>query len=156
MKVILLVIGKTEESYLKEGIALYEKRLSRYLSFEKKEIPAIKGLTDMEEQKHKEAELLLKAPDFISSDFVILLDEKGTQFTSLEFAGFIQKQLNKGFRKIVFIVGGAYGFSEKVYAESDAIISLSKQTFSHQMVRLFFVEQLYRAMTILKGEKYHH
>ena len=156
MKIILLVIGKTEEQYLKEGFAVYEKRLQRYIPFEKKEIPALKNITKPEEQKRKEAELILDHPDFISADFKILLDEKAMQFTSVEFAGFIQKQFNKGLKKIVFVIGGAYGFSAQVYEKANAKISFSRQTFSHQMIRLFFVEQLYRAMTILRGENYHH
>lgn len=156
MKVVLVAIGKTEEPYLNEGIAIFEKRLTRYISFEKKEIPAIKGNLSSEEHKRKEAELILGHPDVSSSDFFIALDERGTQYSSEEFAVFIQKQLNKGLKKIVFVAGGPYGFSEKIYERANAKISLSRQTFSHQMIRLFFVEQLYRAMTILRGEKYHH
>lgn len=156
MKVVLLVVGKTEDPYLKEGIGIFEKRLARYVSFEKKEIPSIKGNLGIEEQKRREAELILNHPEVISSDFFIVLDEKGNQFSSQEFAAFLQKQFNKGLKKILFVVGGPYGFSEKIYEKANAKISLSRHTFSHQMVRLFFVEQLYRAMTILRGEKYHH
>lgn len=156
MKVILVAIGKTEEPYLKEGIAIFEKRLARYVSFEKKEIPAVKGNLNPEEHKRREAELILNHPEVVSSDFFIVLDERGTQYSSEEFAVFLQKQFNKGLKKIVFAVGGPYGFSKKIYERANAKISLSSQTFSHQMIRLFFVEQLYRAMTILRGEKYHH
>lgn len=156
MKVVLLVIGKTDESYLKEALAVYEKRLGRYLSFEMKELPTPKGNTSPTEQKRKEASLILTHPDVNSADFIVLLDEKGTEMTSPEFSIFVQKQFNKGIKKMVFLTGGAYGFAEGVYEKGNAKIALSKLTFSHQMVRVFFIEQLYRAMTILKGEKYHH
>lgn len=156
MKIVLLTVGKTEESFLKDGIAVYEKRLKHYVSFEIKEIPSAKKFQKISEQKQKEAEMILNHPDFISADFKILLDESGTQFSSNEFANFLQKQMNRGLKKIVFVVGGSFGFSEKIYEQAGDKISLSKLTFSHQMARLFFVEQLYRAMTILRGEKYHH
>lgn len=156
MKVILLVIGKTAEQYLIEGMGIYEKRLKRYIDFKRVEIPGLKGIQSPEEQKRKESELILSHPDVTGSDFLIILDEKGIQYSSVEFSGFIQKQMNKGFKKIVFAVGGSYGFSEEVIKKADAKISFSRQTFSHQMIRLFFEEQLYRAMTILKREKYHH
>lgn len=156
MKIIFLVIGKTEEHFLKEGISIYEKRLRRYVSFELKEMNALRDNLNQEDQKRKEAELILKHSDVISADILILLDEKGKEFSSEGFSGYLQKQFNRGAKKIVFVVGGPFGFGREVRLKATDIISLSKLTFSHQMVRLFFIEQVYRAMTILKGEKYHH
>ena len=160
MKVILFVIGKTDEAYLNQGISIFTSRIKRYVPFEIIEIPGVKNSGNKETQKQKEGELILNHPEVISADYKILLDEKGIQFTSVEFANFVQKQLNRGFRKIIFIIGGPFGFSEnlnnKLKEWGGIKLSLSKQTFSHQMVRLFFAEQLYRSFTILKGEKYHH
>ena len=156
MKITIILNGKTEDSYLVNGIALYESRLKHYVSFETVMIPALKNTQalSVEQQKQKEGELILK--NVHSSDKLILLDEKGKEYSSVDFAGFIQQQMNSGIKNIVFVVGGPYGFSEQIYKRANARISLSKMTFSHQMVRLFFVEQLYRAMTILKNEPYHH
>lgn len=156
MKLTFLVVGKTSESYLKEGIDLYTRRLKRYVSFELKEINTGSSTSNPEKQKETESKALLRHPDFLEADSIVLLDERGTLYTSIEFAGFIQKQLNRGYKKIVFVIGGAYGFAPALYEQADYTLSLSKQTFSHQMVRLFFTEQLYRAFTIIKGEKYHH
>ncbi len=155
MKMTLLVVGKTDETYLKDGIEKFTKRLKHYVSFELQIIKDVKvgknQNTDV--QKEKEAKLIL---DKISqSDFLILLDEKGQEFHSKGFSQFLQKKMNAG-NDLIFLVGGPYGFSERIYKRANAKVALSQLTFSHQMVRLFFVEQLYRAFTILKGEKYHH
>jgi len=152
MKISLLLIGKTEEAHLQTGIKIYQTRLTRYMDFSITEIPELKNTKNLSEKeiKRKEAELILKK--ISDKDFVILLDEKGKDYSSVEFSKFLDKQ-NK---PITFIVGGAYGFDETIYKRANGMISLSKMTFTHQMIRLIIVEQLYRAMTILNGEPYHH
>ncbi len=156
MKITLILNGKTEDDYIVKGCTVYEQRLKHYLSFETIVIPALKNTKalSIEQQKQKEGELLFK--NIQSSDKLILLDENGREQDSVGFSGFIQQQMNSGIKNLVFVVGGPYGFSEEVYKRANGKISLSKMTFSHQMVRLFFVEQVYRAMTILKNEPYHH
>lgn len=156
MTIKLLGIGKTDDSALQNLTEVYIKRLGFYNRFEFEIIPDIKNSKNLDEnqQKQKEGELLLNK--VAASDFVVLLDENGKQYSSEAFSEFIQKRLNSGLRQLVFIIGGPYGFSEDVYKRADAKLSLSKMTFSHQMIRLFFVEQLYRAFTILKNEPYHH
>jgi 23S rRNA (pseudouridine1915-N3)-methyltransferase len=156
MKVKLLLTGKTNSEYLKSGIDDYVQRLKHYLPFEMVVIPELKNNKKMSEdqQKKKEGELIL---DQINSpDFVVLLDENGKEFSSVGFSNFVSKKMVSGLKSMIFVVGGPYGFSDEIYKRSEMKISLSKMTFSHQMVRLIFVEQLYRAMTILKGEPYHH
>ncbi|MGL4992872.1 MAG: 23S rRNA (pseudouridine(1915)-N(3))-methyltransferase RlmH [Bacteroidales bacterium] len=156
MKITLLVIGKTTEQYFVDAIAEYQKRLKFYIPFDLEVIPELKntkGLT-FEQQKEKEADLLLSK--FQSGDSVVLLDERGQTYSSMEFASYIEKQMNHVSKRLVFVVGGPYGFSQRIYERANGKISLSKMTFSHQMVRLFFVEQIYRAMTILNNEPYHH
>jgi len=156
MKITFLTIGKTEESWLKEGINKYVARLKHYtrLTFiEIEELKNTKSLT-IDQQKAKEGELILKK--IAALDHVILLDEKGTLLSSLQFAAYIDKKSLGPISSLVFIVGGPYGFAPSVYERANDKLSLSDMTFSHQMVRLFFVEQLYRAFTILKGEPYHH
>ena len=156
MKITLLVVGKTEEEYLKQGISIYEKRLQHYLSFNTEEISALKKAKNLsiEEKKQKEGELILKK--ISNTDYVVLLDENGIEFTSSNFAEAMQQLMNQGTKRLVFVIGGAYGFSENIYKRADTTFALSKLTFSHQMVRLIFVEQLYRIMTIISGEKDHH
>jgi 23S rRNA (pseudouridine1915-N3)-methyltransferase len=156
MKITLVLNGKTEDDYLIKGVSIYEQRLKHYISFETIVFPALKNTKalSIEQQKQKEGELLLK--QIQSSDRLILLDEGGKEYNSVQFSDYIQQQMNSGIKNVVFVVGGPYGFSEEVYKRANGKISLSKMTFSHQMVRLFFVEQLYRAMTILKNEPYHH
>lgn len=156
MKIKLIVIGKTEEVYLQDGIGNYQNRIKHYINFEMLVIPALKNIKNLniDQQKQKEGELILN--NISVTDEVILLDEKGKSFDSLEFSGFIQRHMNSGIKQLVFIIGGPYGFSDKIYQRAHSKLSLSKMTFSHQMVRLFFIEQLYRAMTILRGEAYHH
>lgn len=156
MEIALLVIGKTSNKDIARLTDFYVDRLKHYVPFRIIEIPdARKGRnTDPAIQKTKEGELILGAVS--SSDHVCLLDERGQQPSSLEFASMLQKRMLSGLRRLVFIVGGPYGFSEAVYSRADSKISLSRLTFNHEMVRLFFVEQVYRGMTILRGEPYHH
>ncbi len=156
MKITLLVIGKTDEPYLETGIAKYLGRLEHYVPFELKIIPDIKNRKTLSEaqQKKMEGELLLS--QFQSGDVVVLLDENGKTFSSRSFSKWIESQMNTGCKRLVFVIGGPYGFSQEVYEKANSKISLSEMTFSHQMVRLIFVEQLYRAFTIMKGEAYHH
>ncbi|MFY7991171.1 MAG: 23S rRNA (pseudouridine(1915)-N(3))-methyltransferase RlmH [Fluviicola sp.] len=156
MHVTLLCIGKTGKSFLEEGEKEYLKRLSHYISFELKILPDIKQAKNMSEEqiKQKEAELFLEKIQ--TGDTVFLLDEQGKEYGSVAFAQFLQEQFNRGGKHIYFLVGGPYGFHTSLYARTQGKISLSKMTFSHQMIRMFFIEQMYRAMTILKGEPYHH
>lgn len=156
MKLILLVVGKTNDAYAKTAIAEYEKRLKHYLPFQMEVIPDLKTTKNLTEEqvKAKEAEAILAWNK--PGDVMILLDENGENFTSQDFAAFLQKKMNAGVRNLIFVIGGPYGFDSSVYAAVRERIALSKMTFSHQMVRVFFVEQVYRAMTILNGEPYHH
>lgn len=156
MKITFILNGKTEDDHIIKGLAVYEQRLKHYVSFETIVIPALKNTKalSIDQQKQKEGELILK--NIQSSDRLILLDENGKEYNSVGFATFIQQQMNSGIKNVAFVVGGPYGFSDEVYKRANAKVSLSKMTFSHQMVRLFFVEQLYRAMTILRNEPYHH
>ena len=156
MKIKLLAIGKTDDKNLQTLIENYQKRLKHYINFQIDLIPEIKNIKNLskQQQKEKEGELILKK--LSPSDQLILLDEKGKEFKSLEFAVFMQKKMNSGIKQLVLVIGGPYGFSEAVYKKSQGKISLSKMTFSHQMIRLFVVEQIYRAFTILKNEPYHH
>ena len=155
MKITLLVVGKTTDTHIELLIQEYQKRLTHYLPFALQIIPEIKNTKSLtpEQQKQAEGELILRA--ITPNTDLVLLDEHGKEFRSVEFADYVQKRMSSG-RDVVFVVGGPYGFSEGVYQRANGKISLSKMTFSHQMVRLFFVEQLYRAMTILRGEPYHH
>jgi 23S rRNA (pseudouridine1915-N3)-methyltransferase len=156
MTIKLLGIGKTDDKTLQNLTDVYVKRLQFYNKFEIELIPDLKKVKNLDEnqQKQKEGELILNK--ISTSDFVVLLDENGKQLSSIGFSEFIQKRFNSGLKQVIFIIGGPYGFSEEVYNRADTKISLSKMTFSHQMVRLFFTEQLYRAFTILKNEPYHH
>ncbi len=156
MKITLLSIGKTHDNFIKEGIDKYLKRLKHYVKLEAIEIPELKDTKNLSEaqQKSKEAELLLK--HIQPHDFLVLLDENGKEYTSVDFSKYIQKKMVTGVNHAVFVIGGPYGFDQSVYNAAKDKLSLSKMTFSHQMGRLFFVEQLYRAFTIIKGEPYHH
>lgn len=156
MDILLLTVGKTTQSYIQAGIDEFSKRLKRYISFKIECLPDIKTTRTLtaEIQKEKEGDMIL---NYLSpSDHVVLLDEHGKEFNSVEFSSFIQKIMASGKKRCIFVVGGPYGFSEQVYRRADSKISLSKMTFTHEMVRLFFTEQIYRAMTILRGEPYHH
>ncbi len=156
MKIVFLVIGKTDESYLDTGILKYIKRLEHYVPFEMKIIPDIKNRKTLTEEQQKKAEGELILSNINVGDDLVLLDENGKTFSSVAFSQWIEKQMNIGSKRMVFVVGGPYGFSKEVYAKAKFKISLSEMTFSHQMIRLIFVEQLYRAFTITKGEPYHH
>jgi 23S rRNA (pseudouridine1915-N3)-methyltransferase len=155
MKITLLVVGKTTDTHIEKLIQEYQKRLVHYVPFALAVIPELKNTKSLtsQQQKQVEGELILKY--ITPSTEMILLDERGSEFRSIEFADFLQKKMSSG-RDVVFVVGGPYGFSDGVYQRANGKISLSKMTFSHQMVRLFFVEQIYRAMTILRSEPYHH
>ena len=156
MKIVLLTIGKTNEKYIAEGISQYVKRLRHYVHFEMNEISSLRNTKNFSkaELMKKEGGLILK--QLQSSDHLVLLDNKGKDFTSPKFAEKIQSWMLSGKKRLVFVIGGAYGFSEDVYARRNEKLSLSKMTFSHQMVRLLFVEQIYRGYTILNNEPYHH
>lgn len=156
MKLMLLMIGKTTENSLQSLIQDYVGRLQFYISLEVVVLPELKNTKKLSvsEQKEKEAEMLFKQLD--TKDHLILLDEKGKQYSSMEFAQFMGKKLESTIKRTIFVIGGPYGFAERVYERADGMLSLSRMTFSHQMIRLLFTEQLYRAMTILKGENYHH
>ncbi|MEN9369409.1 MAG: rRNA ((1915)-N(3))-methyltransferase RlmH [Bacteroidota bacterium] len=156
MKITLLVVGKTTDKYLIEGIEKYTKRLIHYCKFQIVEIPELKNTKSLSEEQQKEKEAELIAQKITATDHVILLDEQGKQFTSVEFSKEINKWMNQSVSSVVFVIGGPYGFDQKIKNRANAEISLSKMTFSHQMVRLFFVEQIYRSYSILKGEPYHH
>lgn len=156
MKIALLVIGKTNKSFLIDGENEYQKRLRKYIQFEKIEIPDLKNAKKLSEAEIKKEEGKLILSKIQPNGLVVLLDDKGKSFASIEFAEWIQNALNRGYKHITFVVGGAYGFSDDVYAAAQQKISLSKMTFSHQMIRLLFTEQVYRAFTILQNEPYHH
>ena len=156
MKTVLLVVGKTVEQHYVAAIADYVERVKHYIPFDMEVIPELKNTKSlsMDQQKEREGSLIIKSLQ--PGDVVVLLDEKGKEFRSVEFASWMEGKLNTVSRRLVFVVGGPYGFSKSVYALANDKISLSKMTFSHQMIRLIFVEQLYRAMNILHGGPYHH
>ena len=156
MKITLLTVGKTDKDWVKQGIDIYTSRLKHYIPFSINEIPELKNVSALSKDqiKVREGELILK--NVKPTDDVILMDEHGKEYTSVDFASFLQKKISYEGKDIVFVIGGAYGFSEDVYRRANGKISLSKMTFSHQMVRAIFTEQLYRAFTIMRGEPYHH
>jgi 23S rRNA (pseudouridine1915-N3)-methyltransferase len=156
MNIKLIAIGKTDNKNLQTLMEEYQKRLSFYIKFELEVIPDLKNAKNLSEdqQKEKEGELILSK--LTHTDYLILLDENGKSFSSMAFSAELQKKMNAGIKTLVYVIGGPYGFSEKVYQKANQKISLSAMTFSHQMVRLFFIEQVYRAFTILKNEPYHH
>ena len=156
MKIALLTVGKTDRDWVKQGLDIYVSRLKHYIPFSINEIPELKNVSAMsrDQIKTKEGELILK--NIKNTDDVILLDEHGKEYSSTEFASLLQNKINYEGKDIIFVIGGAYGFSEPVYKRANSKISLSRMTFSHQMVRAIFAEQIYRAFTIIKGEPYHH
>ena len=156
MKFTLLVVGRTVDKHFTALISEYTGRVSHYVPFDMEVIPELKGTKSlsMQQQKDKEGELILKSLQ--PTDMVVLLDEHGQEFRSVDFARWIERKMQTLQKRLVFVVGGPYGFSDTVYSRANEKISLSKMTYSHQMVRLVFAEQLYRAMTIIKGEPYHH
>jgi 23S rRNA (pseudouridine1915-N3)-methyltransferase len=156
MKIAFMQIGKTTDSNVSELVDLYSKRIKKYISFEVITIPELKNTKNMpvQEQQVKEAAKIIQSVS--DDDYVVLLDERGKEYRTIEFSSFLEKAFLLPKKRIIFIIGGPWGFSEAVYARADQKISLSKMTFSHQMVRLLFLEQLYRVFTIIKGEPYHH
>ena len=152
----LITVGKTDIPWVRDGLEMYVSRLEHYVPFSLKEIPELKGVSALsrEQIKQREGELILRQLN--ASDEVVLLDEHGREYRSLEFADWLGGRLARSGRDLAFVIGGAYGFSDAVYARADGKLSLSKMTFSHQLVRMIFAEQLYRAFTILRGEPYHH
>jgi len=156
MKITLLTVGRTDVKWVREGLELYVSRLTHYFPFALDEIPELKNVSALtkDQIKEKEGELILKK--IKPQDDVIILDEHGREYRSVEFAALLEEKISRGGRDMVFVIGGAYGFSKGVYDRANAKMSLSKMTFSHQMVRAIFTEQLYRAFTIVRGEPYHH
>jgi len=156
MRIKLILNGKTEEAYVEQGCALYEARIVRYIPFSKIVIPSPRVPAGTIPGKIRESEAMLLEKHLAPDDFVVLLDEKGRAFTSEGFSGYLQQKMNSGLRNLVFVVGGPYGFHSRVYDRANDQISLSPLTFPHQLVRLIFAEQLYRALSILRNEPYHH
>lgn len=156
MRITLVTVGKTDIPWVREGLEMYVSRLEHYVPFALKEIPELKGVSSLsrEQIKQREGDLILR--QLTPSDEVLLLDERGREYRSVEFADWLGGRMARSGRDLVFVIGGAYGFSEAVYARADGKLSLSKMTCSHQLVRTIFAEQLYRAFTILRGEPYHH
>lgn len=156
MKITLLMIGKTSFPFVKEGLEMYEKRLVHYISYKRIEIADLKKTSALSKGqiKDKEGDLILK--HISSQDDLILLDEKGKSYSSIEWASYLEHKIVNSGKNITFVIGGAYGFSEKIYKRANSKLSFSRMTFSHQIIRLFFTEQIYRAFTIIKGEPYHN
>lgn len=156
MKITLLTVGKTDRDWVKQGLDIYVSRLKHYIPFSVVEIPELKNVSALtkDQIKSREGELILKS--IKPTDDVILMDERGKQYTSIELARVLQDKISYVGKDIVFVIGGAYGFSDAVYERANSKISLSRMTFSHQMVRAIFAEQIYRAFTIMRGEPYHH
>ncbi len=156
MNITLLMIGNTSEAFVHDGYYVFLKRLTHYIKVKEVVIPDIKDRKHLTAEQIKEKEAVLLLDKLTSANYSVLLDERGKEFSSVEFAGFLQKSMNAGTRELFFIIGGAYGVSESVKQKADTTISLSRMTFTHQFIRLLFTEQLYRAMTILKNEPYHN
>ncbi len=156
MKITLLAVGKTDNRELQLLVDEYQRRLIRYVPFTFEVIPDARNTKNLSEAQQKQVEGNEILRKIETSDRLILLDENGKSYSSVEFSGYLQKQMNSGLKNLVFVIGGPYGFSDEVYNRANGKVSLSKMTFSHQIVRLFFIEQLYRAYTILKNEPYHH
>lgn len=156
MKITLLTVGRTDKDWVRQGLDIYVSRLKHYIPFAMVEIPELKNVSALtkEQIKVREGELILK--NIRPTDDLILLDERGREYSSMELAKVLQDKISYVGKDIVFVIGGAYGFSEAVYSRADSKMSLSKMTFSHQMVRAIFAEQIYRAFTIIRGEPYHH
>ncbi len=156
MKIVLLAVGTTRTDYLRSGVEIYRDRIAHYVDFEISIVPDLKSTRSLTPVRQKAAEGDTIVSMLKPGDSVVLLDERGHEFTSREFASFVDKRMASGFKRLVFIIGGPYGFSNAVYSRADFKLSLSRMTFSHEMVRLFFTEQLYRAFTILNNSPYHH
>ena len=156
MKIVLLAVGKTSTPYIASAVGEYERRINRYLPFEISVIPDLKSSRALTEEVQKQREGAAILASLQPGDYMVLLDERGREMTSREFAADIDLRMVRGLKRLIYVVGGPYGFSPEVYARADAKLSLSRMTFTHEMVRLFFTEQIYSAMTILRGEPYHH
>ncbi len=156
MNIKIIAVGKTDNKALETLIQTYQQRLKHYIKFAIELLPDIKNAKNLSEQQQKEKEGVAILKAIAPSSIVVLLDEKGKSYSSVAFSAFLQKKMNSGAKQLVFVIGGPYGFSPAVYQKAQSMLSLSQMTFSHQMVRLFAVEQIYRAFTILKGEPYHH
>lgn len=156
MEICILNVGKVESEWLAKGISLFESRIEKYIRFSLITVPDIKNAKSLSKEAIKEEEGKGLLSHLSSSDFVVLMDEKGKEQTSREFSVWLQKQMNSGRKRVVLVVGGPYGFSKNLYTRADALLSLSKMTFTHEMAKLILTEQVYRAMTILRGEPYHH
>lgn len=156
MEICILNVGKVESEWLAKGILLFESRIEKYIRFSLITVPDIKNAKSLSKEAIKEEEGKGLLSHLSSSDFVVLMDEKGKEQTSREFSMWLQKQMNSGRKKVVLVIGGPYGFSKNIYSRADALLSLSKMTFTHEMAKLILTEQVYRAMTILRGEPYHH
>lgn len=156
MEISLISIGKVSSTWIQEGISIFESRINKYIKFSLKVLPDIKNSKSLSKNDIKAEEGRQIIENIQTSDLVVLMDERGKEFTSRELSEWFQKQMNTGRKRIVLIIGGPYGFSEEVYKRSDVKIALSKMTFTHEMAKLILVEQIYRSMTILRGEPYHH
>lgn len=156
MKIVVIAVGKTSTDYISRGVDEFLKRANRYLGVELTVIPDIKASKALTEEAQKQQEGRNILASLLPGDIVTLLDERGKELTSREFSGMIERRMIQGTKRLVFVIGGPYGFSKEVYERADSKLSLSRMTFTHEMVRLFFVEQIYRAMTIMRGEPYHH
>lgn len=156
MKIVVIAVGKTSTDYISRGVDEFLKRANRYLGVELTVIPDIKASKALAEETQKQQEGRNILASLQPGDIVTLLDERGKELTSREFSGMIERRMIQGTKRLVFVIGGPYGFSKEVYERADSKLSLSRMTFTHEMVRLFFVEQIYRAMTIMRGEPYHH
>jgi len=156
MKILLVMIGKTDEQYLQTGIDKYLARIKHYLPYEMKIIPDIKNTKNLSEDQQKKLEGELITQCFQAGDHIVLLDEKGKEFSSVGFSSYIEKKMASGLKRLVYVIGGPYGFSDDIYKLANDKIALSQMTFSHQMVRLIICEQIYRAMSIIRNEPYHH
>lgn len=156
MEICVLNVGKSATPWIEEGINIYNTRIKKYIKFSSLSLPDIKNVKSLTKEMIKEEEGKILMQQFLPSDFVVLLDEKGKEYTSREYAEWIQKQMNSGKKRMILVIGGPYGFSKEIYERADAKIALSKMTFTHEMAKLLILEQTYRAMTIMKGEPYHH
>ena len=156
MEICVLSVGKISTSWIKDGIELFESRIGKYIKFSVITVPDIKNAKNLSKESLKEEEGKFILSNIIQSDYVVLMDEGGKELTSRDFASWIQKQMNSGRKRLVMIIGGPFGFSQDIYQRADFKVALSKMTFTHEMAKLILSEQLYRAMTILKGEPYHH
>ena len=156
MKIVLLAVGKTDNSYWNDALKAYQERLTHYVPFDIEIIPHAKNAINMSETEQKKAEGAMLVKSLQPGDSCVLLDERGKEFTSVQFASWLEKKMHAVPKRLVFLTGGPYGFSDEVYSQIPERMAISKMTFSHQMIRPIFVEQLYRAMTIIRNESYHH